>query len=126
MGINLRLNRSVVERYFGRIKCYRSILQLPYRCNKCSIEVLAKICIGLTNLEIKTSPIFLEGHCMLSEKRKMWRKKKKSRAFFHNVDNWNNHKPILREGVEAQKKEEVKVDLIRFEWAVVNYKACLN
>lgn len=54
-------DRSVVERYFGRMKCYWSILQRPYRCDKCSMEVLIKICIGLTNLKIKTSPMFLEG-----------------------------------------------------------------
>ena len=60
-------DRSIVERYFGRMKCYWSILQRPYRCDRGSTETLIKICIGLTNLKIRSEPMFLEGNLYIDQ-----------------------------------------------------------
>ena len=56
----LSQDRSVVERFFGRMKGYWGILKKPYRGERASLDVLAQICVGLTNLKIKNAPLFLQ------------------------------------------------------------------
>ena len=47
----------IVERFFGRLKTYWGIFEKPYRCEKDSIDALAKICTCLTNLKIRDAPL---------------------------------------------------------------------
>lgn len=53
----LSQDRSIVERFFGRLKLYWGILQRPYRCDRTSLLTLAKICVGLTNLKLRRAPL---------------------------------------------------------------------
>ena len=58
----LSQDRSIVERFFGRMKGYWGILQRPYRCERDSLDSLAKIVVALTNLKIRTAPLFADEH----------------------------------------------------------------
>ena len=58
----LSQDRSVVERFFGRMKGYWGILQRPYRCERDSLDSLARIVVALTNLKIRTAPLFADEH----------------------------------------------------------------
>ena len=53
-------DRVVVERFFGRMKGYWAILQRPYRSDRDSLDSLARIVVALTNLKIRSAPLFSE------------------------------------------------------------------
>lgn len=57
---NLSHDRIVVERFFGRLKGYWGILQRPLRVDKINIDGLLRICVCLTNLKIRNSPLYAE------------------------------------------------------------------
>ena len=50
----------MVERFFGRMKGYWGILQRPYRSERDSLDSLARIVVALTNLKIRSAPLFSE------------------------------------------------------------------
>ena len=50
--------RIVVERFFGRLKLSWGIMRGPYRSDRSSLDSLAKICVALTNLKIRSAPLF--------------------------------------------------------------------
>lgn len=54
----LSSDRIIVERYFARLKGTWGILQKPYRSDKRSLDVLAKILVCLTNMKIKNAPMY--------------------------------------------------------------------
>ena len=56
----LSQERSVVERFFGRLKLYWGIMRGPYRSDRSSLDSLTKIYIALTNLKIRNAPLFAD------------------------------------------------------------------
>lgn len=56
-------DRVIVENYFGRMKKYWGILACPYRCELNSMEVLARMCVSLTNLKLIASPLRSLENC---------------------------------------------------------------
>ena len=57
---NLSHDRCIVERFFGRLKGYWGILQKPIRIDRNSLDALLKICVSLTNLKIRNSPMHVD------------------------------------------------------------------
>ena len=57
---SLGQDRVVVERFFGRMKGYWAILQRPYRSERESLDSLARIVVSLTNLKLRSAPLFSE------------------------------------------------------------------
>ncbi len=56
-NMQLSSDRVIVERFFGRMKAYWAILQRPYRCDRDSVDSLAKLVVSLTNLKLRTAPL---------------------------------------------------------------------
>ena len=51
-------DRVVVERFFGRLKGYWGILKRPLRIDKTNIDGLMRILVCLTNIKIKSQPLY--------------------------------------------------------------------
>ena len=50
--------RSVVERFFGRLKLYWGIMRGPCRSDRSSLDLPTKICIALASLKTRNGPSF--------------------------------------------------------------------
>ena len=83
---NLSRDRCIVERFFGRLKGYCGILQKPVRIDRSSLDALLKICVSLTNLKIRNSPM-------------------------HNDEPIYNPQPEYTEEEEEEGEEEQRPDL---------------
>ena len=57
---NISHDRVIVERFFGRLKGYWTILKRPLRIDRVNIDGLMIILICLTNLKIRNQPMFAD------------------------------------------------------------------
>ena len=57
---NISHDRVIVERFFGRLKGYWTILEGPLRIDRVNIDGLMIILVCLTNLKIRNQPMFAD------------------------------------------------------------------